>query len=47
MNYTNFSPTRKAPLKKDVRISNSKKQIMALIDGFMEKNIKKGWDKVS
>ena len=47
MNYTNFSPTRKAPLKKDVRISNSKKQIMDLLNGFMEKNIKKGWEKVS
>ena len=47
MNYTNFSPSRKDPLKKDVRISNSKKQILELLDGFMEKNIKKGWEKVS
>ena len=46
MNYTNFSPTRKDPLKKDVRISNSKKQIMELVNGFMENNIKKGWEKV-
>ena len=46
MNYTNFSPTRKDPLKKDVRISNSKKQIMELVNGFMENNIKKGWEKI-
>ena len=43
MNYTNFSPTRGDPLKKDVRISSSKEQIMELLNMFKEKNIKKGW----
>ena len=43
MNYTNFSPTRGEPLKKDVRISSSEEQIMELLNGFKEKNVKKGW----
>jgi hypothetical protein len=42
--YTDFSPGRSDPLKKDVRISNSKDQIFALADEFREKNIKKGWE---
>ncbi len=43
MNYTNFSPTRKDPLKRDVRVSSSKKQIFEIKDAFVEKNVKKGW----
>ena len=46
MNYTNFSPTRSDALKKDVRVSSSEEQILELIQGFIEKNIKKGWEKV-
>ena len=46
MNYTNFSPTRGEPLKKDVRISNSQAQIMSLMQAFKDKNIKKGWNLV-
>ena len=46
MHYTNYSPTRKDPLKREVRISNSKKQIVELLNQFIEKNIKKGWSKV-
>lgn len=44
MNYTNFSPTRGDPLKKDIRVSSSKEQILELIQGFVNKNIKKGWE---
>jgi len=43
MNYTNFSPTRGEPLKKDVRISNTKEQILKLLQEFKDKNVKKGW----
>lgn len=43
MNYTNFSPTRGEPLKRDVRISSSKEQILELLQTFKDKNIKKGW----
>ena len=43
-NYTNYSPGRAAPLKRDVRISQSEKQIRQIAAAFMEKNIKKGWN---
>jgi len=43
MNYTNFSPTRGEPLKKDVRVSSSKEQVLELLNAFKEKNVKKGW----
>ena len=43
LHYTNFSPTRKKPLKREVRVSSSKEQILELKDGFIKKNIKKGW----
>ena len=46
LHYTNYSPTRKDPLKREVRISNSKKQIVELLNQFIKKNIKKGWNKV-
>ncbi len=42
--YTDFSPGRADPLKKDLRISNSKDQLFAIADEFREKNIKKGWE---
>ena len=41
-----FSPTRKDPMKKDIRISNSKEQIELLCKEFMEANVKKGWEQV-
>ncbi|MDJ0838679.1 MAG: hypothetical protein QNK37_19335 [Acidobacteriota bacterium] len=44
-NYTDYSPGRKEPLKQDVRVSNSRDQILAILEGFREKNIKKGWVK--
>jgi len=46
MNYTNFSPTRGEPLKKDVRISSDKKQILGFVQSFKDKNVKKGWNLV-
>lgn len=46
MNYTNFSPSRGEALKKDVRVSSSTEQILELLQGFIDKNIKKGWEKV-
>lgn len=45
MNYTNFSPGRKNPMQKNVRISCSEKQIMELTKEFIENNIKSGWVK--
>ncbi len=44
--YTDFSSGRKDPLKKEVKVTNSKEQIENLFDEAIEKNIKKGWEKV-
>jgi len=47
MNYTNFSPTRSETLKRDVRVSSSKEQILKLLQVFKDKNIKKGWSLIN
>ncbi len=44
-NYTDYSAGRKDSLKQDVRVSNSREQIMAIAEDFRTKNIKKGWVK--
>ncbi|TYQ12817.1 UNVERIFIED_CONTAM: ATP dependent DNA ligase-like protein [Acetivibrio alkalicellulosi] len=46
MHYTNFSSDRKEHLQRDMRISNSREQIMQFVQYFIEKNIKKGWERV-
>ena len=43
--YTNYSPGRGEPLKRDVRVSSSEDQIREIANAFVEKNIKKGWVK--
>jgi len=43
--YTDFSTGRKEPLKKEVKVSNSKDQIESIFDEAIKKNIKKGWEK--
>lgn len=42
--YTNYSPGRGEPLKRDVRVSSSEDQIREIATAFVEKNIKKGWE---
>jgi len=42
-NYTDYSPGRKDPLQQDVRVSNSRDQIMAIADEFIANGVKKGW----
>jgi len=44
--YTDFSPSRADVLKKDLKISNSKKQIEEIFNDEILKNIKKGWEKI-
>ena len=44
--YTNFSSDRAEPLQSEVRVSDNREQIMALYAEFVEKNVKKGWEKV-
>ncbi len=44
--YTDFSSGRKDPLKKEVKVTNNKEQADSLYGEAIEKNIKKGWEKV-
>jgi len=43
IHYTDFSPSRKKPLDREVRVSNSKEQIDLLWDQLIKDNVKKGW----
>lgn len=46
LHYTDFSVSRKEQLKRDIRVSNSKAQIMGILDDILAENIKKGWEEV-
>lgn len=41
--YTDFSVGRKETLKRDIRVSSSRRQIMDLCELSIEENVKKGW----
>lgn len=43
MNYTDYSAGRKDPLQQEIRISDSREQILNIASEFREANIKKGW----
>ena len=43
VHLTDFSPNRKDPLKREIRVSDSKDQIFALFDSLAEKVFVKGW----
>ena len=43
LHYTDYSVSRKEPLKRDIRVSNSKDQILQLCDEMIKSNVKKGW----
>ena len=44
VHYTDFSPNRKTPLNREVRVSNSHEQIKELWEELKTANIKKGWE---
>lgn len=44
--YTDFSVGRKEPLKRDIRVSNSREQIFEIFDQFIADNVKKGWSEL-
>ena len=44
--YTDFSPSRGEMLKKEIKVSNSKKQIDEIFAAELAENVKKGWEKV-
>ncbi len=43
VHFTDYSPGRKHPLDREVRISNSEEQINELFEELKKDNIKKGW----
>jgi len=43
IHFTDFSPNRKTPLERDIRVSNSSEQIDALWTDLLAENIAKGW----
>ena len=44
IHYTDFSPNRKVPLSREVRVSDSEDQIIALWEELKTDYIKKGWE---
>jgi hypothetical protein len=44
--YTNFSSERTEPLQSEIRVSGKEEQVMQFMQDYMDKNIKKGWEKV-
>ncbi|MCB1189516.1 MAG: hypothetical protein H7A23_21285 [Leptospiraceae bacterium] len=47
IHYTDFSPNRKNPMDRDIRVSNSKEQIETLWNTMKDKYFVKGWKQVS
>ena len=45
--YTDYSPGRKEPLKKEIKISENQKEIEMVLKSELEDNVKKGWEKVN
>jgi hypothetical protein len=45
--YTDYSPDRKDPLKKEIKVSENQKQIEEVLKSELEDNVKKGWEKVN
>ena len=46
LHVTDYSPTRKEPLKKSVSVAPDQAGLDALFAAELEDNIKKGWEKV-
>jgi len=45
VHFTDYSPSRKDPLKREVRLAPTIAEAQRLADGMVASNIKKGWDK--
>ncbi len=43
VHFTDYSVGRKDPLKREVRLAGTEEKAMAIADGMIAKNIKKGW----
>ncbi len=46
VHWTDYSPGRKSPLKREVRLAPSEALATQIAEAMIEKNIKKGWEKV-
>jgi hypothetical protein len=46
VHFTDYSPGRKAPMKREVRLAPSQSAAFAIADDLVESNIKKGWEAV-
>jgi hypothetical protein len=44
LHFTDFSPGRKTPLAREVRVSSSRDQMDKMWNALLEENIKKGWE---
>lgn len=45
LHFTDYSPTRKTPLEREIRVSNTREQIEALFTELHKENVVKGWTK--
>ena len=43
IHFTDFSPNRKSPLEREIRVSNSREQIDRLWEELAAENVKRGW----
>ena len=46
VHWTDYSPGRKSPLKREVRLAPSEAIATQIAEAMIAKNIKKGWEKV-
>ena len=46
LHITDYSSTRQELLKRDIRVSDSKQQIMDMCQEMIDNNVKKGWKEV-
>ena len=44
--FTDYSPNRKTPLERDIRVSNSREQIDSLWCELVKEYVVKGWTRV-
>jgi hypothetical protein len=44
LHFTDFSPSRKTPMSREVRVSSSFEQVSNMWQQFLDENIKKGWE---
>jgi len=46
VHWTDYSPDRKDPLKREVRLASAQKNATDIAEKMLEDNIKKGWEKI-